>query len=305
MSEEQQPKKRAPGRPKKNRDILPNSHRGIVTEPSKEENRIEMVCSYPSVLNKISGLIKEYGASDVDFIFDVDGCRLFAVDHTNKVDICAFMPGSHTELYYCKEPTRVRVSQKHFHTIFNNTNKNYSNVSIIMQTDYRSVMYVILRETLHGSSTSMKVEVSEADNAAYKNMPDDLTYPLIFTISSADFKPKITSFRDAKILAVRKEHDYVLLVPEKDKEKMNIDTRIMYPINSSIQLSTNIQQDAIFSACVEMGHVRRFASKIIGENVRIAADNTNKITFSTETKDKEGKVSVKVFIELATFATVQ
>jgi hypothetical protein len=90
-------------------------------------------------------------------------------------------------------------------------------------------------------------------------------------------------------------------VPEKDKEKMNIDTSIMYPINPSIHLSTSIQQDDVFSACVNMDYVRRFASKIIGENVRIAADHTNKITFSTETKEKEGKVSVKIFVELATF----
>jgi hypothetical protein len=292
-------KKRAPGRPKKNKDTS-SQLRGIITAPDNEENRVELLFSYCAHFAKVIGIIKDYGASEVDFIFSQTSMTLAAADHRQKVDIYAVFPGAHAAAYYCAEETRVRISQKNLQTIFTSINKNHATCTIICRhEDYMSNLYVLLKENLHESITQLKIGVAEISSDA-SVMADTADYPLSFSLNSSSFKPLITSFRSARSLQLTKEKDYICLAPENRTAAGGVVSDTSFPINSSLNLQSTLG-DEILAVSFEMDDIYRFASKLIGDTVYISVDHARKIAFSAETLPKDGKIQIKVFISLLTY----
>lgn len=298
---EDTPKKRAPGRPKKNKDLTPSKLRGIITEPDNPDSRVEMMISHCAQFAKVIGLVKDYGGAEIDFIFDASQCIITAPDHKQKVDIFASIPASHMAAYYCSAPTRIRISQKNLQIIFASINKNHTSITIICKADYMSAIYILLTESLHESITQLKIGVGEvpAESAKYPESTED--YPLSFNIHSSSFKPLITSFRDAKSLCMTKDDGYICMQPERAKERIDSDTSISFPINSSLSLRTTLAPDEFLSVSFEMDHIYRFASKLIGDTVNISADKSRRIVFSTETPEKDGKIQIRVYVSLLTY----
>lgn len=291
--------KRAPGRPKKNKAEPPSRLRGVLTAPDNPDSRIEMTTVHPSTLGKVLTLIKDYGCAEVDFLFTEQQLTLVAIDHKQKVDIIAELPASRLSAYFCGAATHVKISQKNLHVICSAINKNHAAVTIVLRGDYRSHVYFLLSETSHESITQLKIGVGEV--AAIPPLHDESTYPLQFSLSTVNFKPMIASFRGSKHLSLAKDADYVTLQPERDREKMNVDATVLFPLNSSLQLRCTLAPSAPFSVSIDTSHIVKFASKAFGEYVRISADHTRKLVFSTESAEKDGRISVKICVELAVF----
>jgi hypothetical protein len=163
-------------------------------------------------------------------------------------------------------------------------------------------LYVVIKETLQDSETSFKIDVIDANTNNPNKLADDSNYPLCFSIMATNFKQQIATMKEAEKITIQKGSDTsISLIAEKNRGRLNLEIQTSFPINAMLNMRSRIVGDEIFAATVNIENIRRFGTKIMGETVRVCAHARDKITFSTTTKEKEGGVFVKIFVEHAVY----
>lgn len=300
---EQQPEtKKRPGRPPKKRPEMNVAEvLGIADKPVNPDDIVEMVYCNPLVFKKLLSLDKAYEVNEIEMIFELNGLRLKSKDHLGKSTIYKTIDGRWMNYYYCKERVRICVKREYLEKILGNLDKNQYKITFLLKENYRSTLYIIVKDYQYDKDKSYDVEVIYKPNAeADDNRDDDTHYPIKFAFDSKHFKAEINQVRKmSPLLTIQKSGDEPLQFTFDEAKKLNYNGRYNNPVK--IKLDNRLPLDDIFTVSVVIDYIKPFSNSCIGDDVYIAADKKEKISFLTyldKKSDGQYAVSVKAYTEV-------
>lgn len=292
--------RKKPGRPRKKAPVVSIETRGIIAAPVNEGDIVELVYGNPSLFKKILQMLKAFEVGEIEMCFDPEGLNIYAVDHLNKSNIYVSIAGKYMNLYYCKQPLRICVKRNSMDKVFGSIGQNHYKITFILKEDYRSTMYMIVKDLEYDNDDSYEVDVVfRPENIMPEVQDNDADYPVKFMISSKHFKSRIGSIRKLSgTLTIQKCGDQPLQFTFDKAQRVNWTG--VYHDPGKINLQANIPPNDIFNVSVSIDYIKPFSTSIIGDDVYIAADKRKKMSFMTHIDKKENgyAATVKVFTEI-------
>jgi intracellular sulfur oxidation DsrE/DsrF family protein len=288
--------KKKPGRPKKKVVTMPIEVHGIVDAPVNAGDVLEMVYSNPSMFKKLFHLLKQFEVSEVEMVFDPAGMKIITKDHLGKSNIYAFINGACMNLYYCRELIRICIQRDNLANVLGPLDKNnYKLTFLLKEENYRSMMYVIVKDMEYDSTETFEIPAGFKPNTADPAEPldDDTDYPLKFTLSSKHFKNQINKIRAlSSTFTIQKTGLAPLQFTFEHAKKVNWNG--VYDNSDRINLRSAIGAEDILTVSVAIDYMKPFSNSNIGEEVQIAVDKHKRISFSTSL-DKKGGGGVDLY----------
>lgn len=294
--------KKRPGRPKKKVVTMPVEFHGIVEAPVNPDDFLELVYCNPLLFKKVLQQLKAFEVSEVEMNFDPIGLKIMAKDHLGKSNIYTTIDGKCMNLYYCKAPLRICVKRDNLEKVLGALGKNHYKITFILKENYRSTLYCIIKDIEYDNDDSYEIDVvfkpEDQGRAGFKD--DDTNYPIKFKISSKHFKNRISNIRRlSPTFTIQKCGNEPLQFTFDKAQKVNWIG--VYNDSKKIGLESTLPPDDIFSVSVYIDYIKPFSNSNIGEEVFIAADKREKMSFMTRLDKKDTDCYacvIKVFTEI-------
>lgn len=293
--------KKGPGRPKKVVVNAPVEVHGIVDKPVNEEDLLELVYYNPTLFKKIMQLLKAFEVSEVEMNFDAAGTKITAKDHLGKSTLYITIDGRCMNLYYCKAPMRVTVKRESLEKVLGTLGKNHYKITFILKENYRSTMYLVIKDLEYNNDDTYEIDVvfKPEDAARNEARDDDTNYPIKFKISSKHFKTKINNIQKlSPTFTIQKCGTEPLQLTFDKAQKVNWTG--VYNDSEKIDLKSTLADDEIFNVSLYINYIKPFSNSNIGDDVYIAADKREKMSFMTllDKKDIGWSCGIKIFTEV-------
>jgi len=295
----QQPKKR-PGRPKKEAPTINVETHGVVAAPANEDDLVELVYCNPMLFKKLFQMYKAFEVSEVEMDFTKEFVKIITKDHLGKSNIYTTIFGRYMNLYYCREPTRVRIRRDNLEKVLSAIGKNHYKLTLILNRDHRSHMYLIMKDIEYDNDDSYEIDVLIKQDAEVVVVNDnDTAYPISFKMSSRHFKTKINNIRKlSPTFTIQKCGGEPLQLTFDKAQKVNWTG--IYNDGAKINLKSRLAPEDVFNVSLVIDYIKPFSNSNIGDDVVIAADKREKMSFTTflDKKDNGCAAEVKVFTEV-------
>lgn len=299
--------KKKPGRPKKKAVVVQVETHGVVDKPVNDDDLLELVYCNPILFKRIMRLFRSFEVSEIELLFRPADVKIIAIDHFGKSTIYATIDGKCMNLYYCKMPMRVCITRDNLDRVLSNLTRNHYKLTLILKENYRSIMYMIVKDVEYDNDDSYEIDVIfKPDGVENINRDDDTNYPVKFKVTSKHFKQRMTSIRAlSKTFTIQKCGNDPLQLTFDKAQKVNWTG--IYNDPAKIDLKCTLGPDDIFNVSVCVDNIKPFSNSDIGEFVHIAADKREKMSFTTmlDKKDNGYAATIKVFTEIKDYHRAQ
>jgi hypothetical protein len=225
------------------------------------------------------------------------------MDRLRKNDIYTTLEGNCFGSYYCAYPITIWVKRDSIDKIFASLDKNFGRITFIVRADdYRSRIYILLHDIEYDSVDTYVVEViCKPNDVNFTEKKDDSGYPVKFTLNGKHFKRKISDIgKISDSLTIIKEGDGNLQLTYEESKMINYNG--VYTNSDKILLDSTMKNDDILVVNVLVGYIKPFSGANIGDNVRICASTTDKLSLSTylDKTTRGYACEIKVFVDIKT-----
>lgn len=296
------PVKKKPGRPKKKVDAEPAEIHGLVPGPANPDDVIEMAYCNPTMFKKILQLFKLFAVSEIEMNWSPDGLHIVAKDHLQKSTIYVTVDGCHMNWFYCRAPVTICVKRDSLERVLSTVAKTLYKITFIMKVDEPTRLYVILKDIDYDVENKYFIDVNPIEHGDVLAIDDDTDYPIKFKFTSKHFKSLITNARKlSTIITIQKVGEAPLQLTYPQAQAHTVNWTGIYNDPSKIGLVSAIGPDDVFTVSVMIDYIKPFSSGIIGDDVFIAAHQTEKLSLMSQMDKKEGGyvASVKIFTEIS------
>ena len=240
--------------------------------------------------------------------FDEKHLKITVVDHMKKSTTYVTIDGRCMNFYYCQKTLDVCINLDSLDKIIGSIGKTNNNITFILKQNYRSTLYIIIKDFEYNIDNTYEVEVNcRAEEIPYITN-DDTNYPIKFRTSSKHFKSLINNVHKlSDTFTIQKNGDSPLQFTFDKAHKVNwIGT---YRDHEKISLQSKIVPGDIFSISFEIDYIKPFSNSTIGDIVVVAADKREKISFTTYLDPKPignemiNTCEIKVFTEIKNYTT--
>jgi len=302
--------KKKPGRPKKKIATVPIEVHGIVDAPVNEEDLLELVYCNPNMFKKIFHLFKQFEVSEVEMNFDKQGLKIVTKDHIGKSTIYTTIDGRCMNLYYCAAPMRVCIKRDNLEKVLRTLSKNHYKITFLLRANYRSSMYVIIKDFEYDSDDAYDIDVVYSPEQQIVECKDNNEeYPIKFCISAKHFKTRINNIKNlSPTMAVEKSGNGPLqLTYVKSSNKQNVGWTSVYNDPAKIKLISTIADDDLFSVSVCIDYIKPFSNTVIGDEVFIAASKDKRMSFMTRLDQRSvgWSAEIIVFTDIKKFVDIK
>jgi hypothetical protein len=164
-------------------------------------------------------------------------------------------------------------------------------------------MYMIIKDLEYDREDSYEVDVVHRPDELARAGPvdDDTDYPLKFKLSSKHFGSLISNIRKlSSVITLQKSGPGPIQFTFAKAQKVTWTG--IYNDSKKIELKSELSDDEIFSVSVTIEYIYPFSASKIGEEVYIAAHESNRISFTSYLdKCEHGYAcSVKIFTDIVT-----
>lgn len=280
-AEDKKPEKKKPGRPKKQVPEHDIAIKGVVSNPSNNQNIMEFVYSNPPLFKKLFNFFKLNSVIELEIVFDLNHVYITRMDHFGKSKLCCKIYCDKIPHYFCNQRRSIGVNRESIETFFHSVNTAYFRVTFFMREEYsKSVINVSLKNCTLGNRDNHELELIEIGDKC-EPIPDDIdaNYPLRFTFPSKFFKKTITDIYQSsnKILTIEKNGlDPLCLKYSVDRKVSSCST---YSEPEKINLYTEIKDGDIFGVSVKLEHIIGFAKAGLGDYITISAHPFEPLVF--------------------------
>jgi len=286
-------KKRKPGRPPLRIKKEQIERKGVVLEPLKKENIVELIYDLPIIFKKIFNFLKLMEVKEVKMKFMEDCVKLTCIDHLEKNVINLHIDCSKMNHYYCKNQIVVVLDSKNVEKVLKKIDKTYSTITIISKIDtYRSEIMI------NFSNADIDIDEIHVINLMESNFMDDTKYELInldyekypikFQLPFKNFKKIINDISSfSNVFKIEKIKGIPLQFPY-DTDGRTIKVNHIFNNAEKIKLESTIGENDIFSVSTYIDYVIKLSNSLISENIKIYVD-------------KEDDMVFKVFVDNTTF----
>ena len=293
--------KKRPGRPRKTVENIQVEIKGVVDTSANPIDYLELVYCNPRMFKKLHTLCKNYEAREIEMIFSKREVVMKAVDHTKKTTIYIRIDGDRLNWYYCKDTITICVKRESLDKIFATLDKNHYKITFMLRENYRSTLYVIIKDSDYDSDDNYEVEVVHKQQDPVVTVDDDTNYPIRFVMGCKYFKKKISDIgKLSSNLTIQKVWNEPLNLTFPSAKLINYNG--IYGNPEKIKLVANIEPEDIFNISIAIANIKPFSNSNIGDEVAIAADKQKKLSLTTnlDKKDNGWAVQVKIYSEINT-----
>lgn len=200
---------------------------------------------------------------------------------------------------------RICVKRDNLEQVLSTLGKNHYKITFILKENYRSVMYMIIKDLEYNIDESYEIDVVfRPEEVARKvHIDDDTNYPIKFRVTSKHFKTQVNRIRKlSPVMTIQKCSNTPLQFTYDKAQKVNWTG--VYNDSEKIGLESNLAEGDIFHVSVVIDYIKPFANSNIGDLIIIAADKREKISFMTLLDQKiigtetHYAASVKIFTEV-------
>lgn len=282
--------KKRPGRPRKYTTI-PIEACGIVDKPINDDDVVEMMYDNPLMFKKMFSLFSAYGCIEIVISFERDRIVFAANDHHGRAYIRQTISSARLNYYYCPNPIKIAVKKEQISKIMNTLDKSHHKITFVLKENYRSTMYIVVRDFSYENDDLYEVELIDANalNIDVAREYDVSEYPIKFTLESAHFKKKIVDIsKISSRFSFIKNGLEPLGIAYDGADR--IICSVIYPHAQKIQLESTVEADDTFSASLYVNDILPFAKNCVGPQVNISVDKYKHTMFASTLEMSTGAV---------------
>lgn len=323
-NEDDAPKKRGPGRPRKNVPRVKLERLGITNSPINADapdgtqHYYELVYENPLMFKKIFTLFKVYSVGHINMSFVNDRVFMYSVTEDKKIKICCEIFCGRMNKYFCSSPLHVTLDTEYFHTIFQTVSKDYSKIVFVTTREsHTSRMWMIFADE-EGEESHYEIDINPAKENPLPSIMDVLSheeeYPLSFELPFKYLKRKVAEYGNLKVDKIKIEQtcdDTGSRELYLACETSNTRIKNKSPLKNAAKMNLVSTYDGpLFSAPIYINSIKPLSSTLISDKIRLCVDNqrdlicSSCLDYDVDPKTKSGvadsfKCKIRVAIELA------
>jgi hypothetical protein len=292
------PKKKGPGRPRKNPKKEPMPRKGVASTPQNENNAMELIYDNPMIIRRIIGFFKSLAASQIQILFRPDDIIFYSKDHHDKTEIYVRIDAKKINHYYCKKAINVGVNCKDIDSTVNKVDKDYN--IIIMQLDNENACSY-LNITLQ---TDIQIDEEHTIDFidAYKRMTNEdqfktKDYTINFTLPGKYFRKTVGDIKTmSKELSIQQDTNINPLEFTYVSHNRKIRSTHVVKNNKKIKFHSNLKEGESFRISVKISYLKPITSAIWADNITIHVDENKR--FMTQAFIDNNTIEIKTLTEI-------
>lgn len=278
--------KKKPGRPRKTPLKKSLERNGISPTPLKTSNVMEFIYDVPVNFKKIFQLFIALAARYICMEFKEKSINIIACCHLKKTWVKITIDCAKVNHYYCAKPVDVYLNPGTTEKIIKTLNREYTTISWILnrETD-RSSIDIIFKNPLEIDEHRV-VNLIQSPGYSCETKFSNEGYPIKFSLSGKYFKQLITVSKTfSNQITINKTGNSPLIFTYSSRDKSATHSHIVRN-EKNINLISNLDDDDIFSASVNIDYIEPLSKSIITNSVKISADNFKDVLFETHLDNK-------------------
>ncbi len=295
-------KRRGPGRPSTKLPPPPLEKKGIVSQPSDPDNRLEFVYETPTIFKQLFTYFKNIKARDIYLRCSRDRLTFFTRDHTKSSRVVAVISGSHVNWHYVEGEFWLGINRENVDHMFKAIDKSFFKITISQTHDDKESLTFIFKDGEIDKDCNYKVTLStfEPDEDLFDAEKDldaqslaDL-FPVKFTLSAQKFKKSISDVTCTQSVTYEKIGLQPLQLTYNRPEAVYHE---VYRDDDKILLDSSVPPGRTFRTTISITNIRSLASSMVTDDVRICCREDADMLFRSAI-DKKALV-VSTLIKLA------
>jgi hypothetical protein len=298
INENDEERKRPPGRPRITPIPDPIPIRGIVNEPIDKKNIIEMKYSQLQNLKKISAYFKSLNAEKVQMVFTEEGLEFYTENYleTNTVNVTLY--GHKMNSYYCGRRVEITASRSNLELIFGKLDKKYESILFTIEDSNRITNLYISLNSVYKIPEHFKVELLLNDDSVNNTqLFENIDNPTIeMKLTGGFFKKVIQDVKggfkkEIKISKCGTDNNVYIESISENKQ-----VTVEYPIPNDLILVSNVQENEIFSVSLHINSIKPTSTNTLAEYVylRLWVDRPAYIYATTKSGDVRFNVKIAI-----------
>ena len=294
--------KKKPGRPPTKKEIHVIEQLGIVDKPGNKNNCLEFVYSDPLAFKNIFMYFKNIKTKQIHIQWTPKSMTFFVKDHLNTQRNVIEIDGSITTRYYCPSEKLMFISMDKAEKVFSAIDTSFNTISFIQECDNASILNILLYNSEIKKESTYKIEIAnfqpdeELYAAKHYLVRESLeSYPILFTLSSKNFKKTISDFMSI----IGNGTDTIFL--EKDSDGplnfsysgIDINYRETYHEPKDIKLRDKTNNIS-FRVQIKIANLKSLYNAMLSNDINIYAKEDADMIFTTCVEDVPKSKSIVV-----------
>lgn len=289
-------KKKGPGRPRKHAIAAKPRRDGIISKPTNilseppDHYAFELLYENPMMFKKIFGLFKSYFLANVNILFDVDRVYMYGANDSNEVKIMVEIYCPRMNRYYVLRQHRVTLQTEHISNIFQAIAKETT--QLLMESSVREMSHKFNTTFTHDEEDESMYTINLAstgdDNISsiVEILKHEDDYPISFNIPFKYFKRKLTEHSNIgikKILICQfiDENGAYRIYFECETTDGSI-TNIS-PLHNSAKINLiSSYEDTEFKAPLFISNLKPWANSCISDKMKLSVDSNRDLIMTAE-----------------------
>jgi hypothetical protein len=290
-------KKKGPGRPRNKPLKEAPERKGIATEPTDEDDDIEVMYAMPILFKKIVSFFKLLAAAQIQIIFRPTEIIMYAQDHHEKSRIRVRIDAAKLNHYYCRRVINIGVNCKDMERIFNKVDKEYNSIIILSTTGHtQKRITMILKTEMQIDENHMIGLVGTYNHITNEDDFIDDNYMIQFTLPCKYFKKTINDIKSiASDMSITQEDGNSPLEIEYISKNKKIKSNHVVKNKKKINLISNVDEIA-FRVDIKVDYIKPISSAQIADNITIMVDENK--AFMTRATIDDGAIEIKTLTEI-------
>lgn len=284
-------RKRGPGRPKKQSQVIDANHQGIVSVPVTLQSLAEVACVDAKIFPKVAKLFKSYKITEIEITFDAAGMYMYATNHDESADIHVTFDGNCLSRYWCRpsESYTMVIQREHLHEACADINDSCVCVTILYSETAPHNLTFVMQETGYNSKDSNSLLVTPREPSQRHAIRDDIkNYPLKFEWDHKHFKRRCDPPTKYERMTVYFDPERELRVDYGSSAIATMITTSQYSINSGPNKLNLASKSEFVTATLGLSSIRPFTSVNISDSpITIYVDSAQRMVFTSYAVKKQ------------------
>lgn len=297
-AQNEEKKKKRPGRPRKNPIREPKPRNGISLRPFDETNFMEFIYDKPIIFKKLWQYFKLMAVDKIQMIFRKKEIIIWGEDHHKKSIMRVKINANKINHYYCQDELDIGIDCRKLELIMIKIDKTYGSMLFLSKIGYtQENLNITLKNDIEIDENHAVGLIGEYNKLEDENAFLDSKYTISFGFPGRYFKKKITdinSFSDQITILQDSNTDPLMfeyITPDKKIVSHNVVRN-----DKNIKFNSNLGEDESFRVSFKTDYVKPVSSALLSEYINIYAHESKPLLFVI--KMDEGAVELRILTKI-------
>jgi hypothetical protein len=292
------PKKKRPGRPRKNPIRQPRPRHGVEVKPSDNRHFVEFLYDKPLIFKKLWQFFKLMAVDKIHIVFTKEYITMWCHDHHKTSHMRIRINCNEVNHYYCENELDIGLSCKNPELIMSTIDKSYNSILLLSANgSTQKNIQIVLKNDLDIDDTH-KIELLGEYNITEDNDKfEDNDYTIKFRLPGRYFKKMISDIKSfSNQITIKQDSVDDPLMFEYVKDDKKIKSLHIVKNSETVRLKSTLKDDDTFRTSFKIDYVKPISSALLSEHIDIYADENKPLMFITHMDN--GTVELKILTDI-------